>query len=171
MPDTFVKIASVTVGSGGASSIDFTSIPQTYTDLCVKVSTRNNASANNYTIKFNGSSVSAYSDRILYANGSSAASGVNTTSGAGVYGQMNPSTYTANTFDSGEIYIPNYTGSNNKSVSIDNVQESNAAGVFMSIIAGLWSNTSAITSITLTPISSAAYVQYSTATLYGIKNS
>ena len=40
MATTFTKIASVTVGSGGASSIDFTSIPSTYTDLCVKLSTR-----------------------------------------------------------------------------------------------------------------------------------
>ena len=40
MANTFVLLASTTVGSGGASSIDFTSIPATYTDLVVKVSGR-----------------------------------------------------------------------------------------------------------------------------------
>ena len=37
---TFTKIASATVGSGGASSIEFTSIPSTYTDLVIKLSMR-----------------------------------------------------------------------------------------------------------------------------------
>ena len=37
---TYTLISSVTVGAGGASSIDFTSIPSTYTDLLVKISAR-----------------------------------------------------------------------------------------------------------------------------------
>ena len=40
MADTYTLISSVTVGAGGASSIDFTSIPATYTDLLVKFSLR-----------------------------------------------------------------------------------------------------------------------------------
>ena len=40
MPDTFSKITTVTVGSGGAANITFSSIPQVYTDLCIKISAR-----------------------------------------------------------------------------------------------------------------------------------
>ena len=76
---------------------------------------------------------------------------------------------TASTFGNAEIYIPNYASSNNKSVSADFVSETNAADAIFGLTAGLWANTSAITSIKLTP--AAAFAQYSTATLYGIKNS
>ena len=76
MPDTFVKIATVTVGAGGAASIEFTSIPSTYTDLQVLVSTRaSNASIiNNQRWTFNSSST-GYSYKELYGDGSNAASG------------------------------------------------------------------------------------------------
>ena len=167
MPDTFVKIASVTVGSGGASSIDFTSIPSTYTDLCLKISTRqNNINVAYASLRFNGST-SSYTYRSLEGSGSAAAS-YNGTSGA--YGITNNSSLTANTFNSIDLYIPNYAGSNNKSWSSDSVTETNATTAYADLIAGLWSNTAAINQVTLYP-SSGDFVQYSTATLYGIKNS
>ena len=75
---------------------------------------------------------------------------------------------TANTFASSDLYIPNYAGSTYKSFSIETVQEANQAEVYMNMIAGLWSNTAAIDSITLTPYSY-SIAQYSTAYLYGIK--
>ena len=60
---------------------------------------------------------------------------------------------------------------NNKSVSIDSVTESNDTSYgYQALVAGLWSNSAAITNITLTP-ETGNYAQYSTATLYGIKNS
>ena len=78
---------------------------------------------------------------------------------------------TASTFGNTMLYIPNYTSSNNKSSSSDGVAETNATNVNMAMIANLWSNTAAITSIKLTPATGATLQQYSTATLYGIKNS
>jgi hypothetical protein len=166
MPNTFVKIASVTVGAGGAGSIDFTSIPSTYTDLCVKYSTRNSAATNDLTIAFNGSSAN-FSRRYLYGTGS----GTGSASGADNFGFVsNNSSFTASTFASGEIYIPNYASSNNKSVSSDSVQETNATAATMYLTALLWSNSAAINQITLTAYA-ANFVQYSTATLYGIKSS
>jgi len=81
---------------------------------------------------------------------------------------MNESGYTASTFASGEMYIPNYAGSNSKSFSADSVQETNASLAYSYLMAGLWSNSSAITSIALTPFTG-NFAQYSTATLYGIK--
>ena len=171
MPDTFVKIASVTVGSGGASNIEFTSIPQTYTDLCLKVSARsNNAQYYDYLVlKFNGSS-SNLSSRTLYGTGA----GVGSTASASdiTFGALNGNNATASAFANSEYYIPNYTSSNYKSVSHDGVEETNATStIFAFLTAGLWSNTAAITSIALTQAFGTAFQEYSTATLYGINKS
>jgi len=170
VPDTFIKIASVTVGSGGASSIDFTSIPSTYTDLVVKYSIRT-TSANQIDYlkcEFNGSTTS-YTERVLYGYGTT----VGSASNSGSYDNIiNGGANTASTFSNGEIYVPNYAGSNYKSFSSDSVAESNTTSNNMLMLAAeLWSNTSAITSIKLSDLSSGTIAQYSTATLYGIKNS
>ena len=168
MATTYEAIATVTVGSGGAASIDFSSIPATYTDLVVKLSARNTTANGLVYFSFNGST-SSRSSRLLYGDGSSFGSVTydNTDPRAMI---MNESGYTASSFGSGEMYIPNYAGSNNKSFSADSVQETNATLAYSYLMAGLWSNTAAITSITLTP-NSGNFAQYSSATLYGIKNS
>jgi hypothetical protein len=170
MANTFELIASTTVGAGGASSIDFTSIPSTYTDLQIFFSTRDNTGApyNNLFITFNGST-SGYSDRILYSNGSSAASTSNTGAAQIAFAYSDGSTATSNTFANGIIYIPNYAGSNNKSASVDTVTENSATQSFIALAAGLWANSAAINRVTLTA-ASATLVQYSTAYLYGVKN-
>lgn len=168
MANTYTLISSVTVGSGGASSIDFTSIPATYTDLCLKVSTRDTGAFNyrDLRIGFNGVTTNL-SGRILYGDGSTTGSYSVT---SGLLAWDNSANSTANTFSNLEYYIPNYAGSNNKSFSVDSVTENNATAVTTNISAGLWSSTAAINQITLTPLAG-NLVQYSTATLYGIKNS
>ena len=170
MANTYELISSVTVGAGGASSIDFTSIPSTYTDLVLKVSSRCSvaASVDTLALKFNGST-SGYSDRGLQGNGSSASS--SSASGSKIYiGNSSAGNNTANTFGNMEVYIPNYAGSTNKSVSADSVSEDNATAAYQRMVAGLWSNTAAINQVTLN-FDSGNFVQYSTAYLYGIKNS
>ena len=167
MANTYTLISSVTVGSGGASSIDFTSIPSTYTDLLVKVSTRyDNANVNYATLSFNGSSAN-FTYRSLEGSGSAAGSYNGTT---GPFGVTTISTYTANTFSNIEVYIPNYAGSTNKSYSSDAVSENNATTAYADLIAGLWTQTTAINRVTLNA-TTGNFVQYSTAYLYGIKNS
>lgn len=169
MANTFVKIATVTVGAGGAASMDFSSISGSYTDLLVWVSARNSSSSINddLLMRFNGSS-SSYSNRSIYASGSSV--GSNSPFTDKIYGgSINGNTSTGSTFSNNLLYIPNYAGSAYKSVSVDAVQENNATTAYMNIIAGLWSNTSAITSISLFPTASTIFLQYSTATVYGIK--
>ncbi len=171
MPDTFIKIASVTVGAGGASSIDFTSIPSTYTDLCVKLSVRTDGTGAPWLLlRFNGST-SSYTQRYLYGTGAAAAS---TTLGTANYmnlaAAINSTSQTASTFANAEVYLPNYAGSNNKSVSTDTGQENNATTAYATLAAGLWSNTSAINQVTFYP-ETGNFAQYSTATLYGIKSS
>jgi hypothetical protein len=172
MATTFTKIAAVTVGSGGASSIDFTSIPSTYTDLCVKLSGRLTSAAvtQTLTIQFNGST-SSYSTVQVRGNGT-AASSVSNASGTDEInlGELTAATGTSNTFGSVDLYVPNYAGSSNKSISADAVSENNATLAWSMLTAGLWSNTSAITSIKFLP-TGGDFAQYSTATLYGIKNS
>ena len=171
MATTFTKIASVSVGVLGAANIDFTSIPSTYTDLVIKLSGRSNAGGGGDWVgmKFNSSSTS-YSSRWLEGTGSSAGSFTGATN-RGWLGVMNGAGSTSSTFSSLDIYIPNYAGSNNKSYSADAAQEKNATAATLELGAGLWSDTSAITSISIIPDNSNSFVQYSTATLYGIKNS
>lgn len=167
MPTTYTAIATVTVGSGGSSSIDFTSIPATYTDLHILFSPRSTNSSATYgaTIQFNSSSAN-FSYRALYGSGSVAGSYSDTSSWLGEVPAANA---TSNTFGNISIYITNYAGSTNKSFSIDNVGENNATAARADLIAELWANTSAITSIKLQ--SAVNFAQYTTATLYGIKNS
>ena len=169
MPNTFELIASSTVGSGGASSIDFTSIPNTYTDLCFKISvriTRSGYVGDILGISFNGTSTNESSRRIE-GNGSSVSSASNSVLLA--Y-QGSTTDATASTFGNGELYIPNYAGSTNKSASNDGVSENNGATAYQGFSANLWSNTAAINQVTFTPDSGTNFVQYSTIYLYGVKN-
>ena len=168
MPDTFVKIASVTVGSGGASSIAFTSIPATYTDLCMKLSIRGSGAVTNesFYIDVNGAGYGG-SRRAIYGTGSAAGSD---SQAALRWDYFSGASATSSTFGSGDLYIPNYAGSNYKSMSLEGVAEGNTSGMFMAMTAALWSSTSAITSLSLTGLNG-NIAQYSTAVLYGIKNS
>jgi len=160
-----IPISTVTVGSGGATTIVFSSIPQIYTDLCVKVSARGtNASTTvEMLVSFNGVSTSL-SSRLLYGSGAA----VGSVAPSNIAGGISAANDTSSTFGNSEIYIPNYAGSTNKSVSFDSVSENNATTAYQYLTAGLWSNTAPITSITLTPAAS-NFAQYSTATLYGIR--
>lgn len=165
---TFTQIGSgVVVGSGGQASITFSSIPSTYTDLVLITSIRTSSTPSGaVVIAFNGSSASM-STRAIYGNGSSVASYSASNSLGGL---VNISTTTANTFANSQLYIPNYAGSTNKSSSMDGVSENNATGANQFLNANLWSNTAAITSITLTPEGADNIVQHSTAYLYGVSN-
>jgi hypothetical protein len=167
MPTTMNLIAKQTVGAGGAASVTFSSIPQTFTDLKVVASTRTNSaqSDNSMDISFNGSS-SSFSARFVYGSGSAAASGTGST----LILQSDGGTATANTFGSAEIYIPNYTSTSNaKSYSNDGVTENNATSAIAGLLAGLWSATpAAITSLTLT--ASGSFVEFSEFSLYGISS-
>jgi hypothetical protein len=170
MAFTYSKLASTTVGATSVASITLNNIPQNYTDLKLVLSTRVSGGANawsDHTYSFNGTSTSTnVGSRVLYGTGTSALSTTFTTAYFSI-GEGNAGT--ANTFGNSELYIPNYTLSNFKSMSSDGASENNATSSLTQMQAALWSNTSAITSITITDISSNNYVQYSTVTLYGIR--
>lgn len=174
MPVTYKKIASVTVGSGGASTIDIQNIPATYTDLILKFSMRTNQASVNYEnvkLELNNSGGTAYSDRIVFSNGSVASSAANSSQPVTYFQYATSAGATASTFSNTEIYIPNYAGSTNKSLSVDSVTENNAAGAIAGLAAELWANTAAITRIKLIPNGGGTILEYSTATLYGISKS
>ena len=164
---TMALIQHIELGSA-ASSISFSSIAGTFTDLMILTSTRNSNSSTfeDLRITFNGSG-SGYSARTLAGNGSSTSS--YSESGSSIqFSITSPAANsTSNTFENTAIYIPNYAGSANKSVSIDHVWEQNATSAGQKITAALWSNTAAITSVTLTA-GVGNLVAGSSATLYGI---
>jgi hypothetical protein len=168
MANTYVKIASVSVGSGGAANITFSSIPATYTDLVVKISGRSASATfgtDGITLEINGSA-SNFSSRQLAGDGSFASSASRTSNYIGAL--LDNAGATANTFTNTEIYFPNYAGATAKSFSLDSVAENNATVAEADLVAGLWNNTAAINSLTFKTITANNFVQYSTATLYGI---
>jgi hypothetical protein len=168
MANTMTLIASQTLASA-VSSVTFSSIPSTYTDLQLVVSARGTTQYDNggYVYYFypNGATTNL-SMKYLNGSGSAATSGSDTS--AFVY--MTPSDYTASTFSNNSIYMQNYTSSNYKYYSTDSVMENNATAANRSLQAGLWSQTTAISSLTLTT-ASANFAVYSSFYLYGIKNS
>jgi hypothetical protein len=166
MPANYVLLEKITVGAAGASSITFSGIPQTgYTDLVVKVSARTTRSATqeDLNISYN-SSTANFTSRFITGTGSGVASYTATR----FYGSVPSATSTSSTFGNIEAYIPNYTSSAFKSASVDYVCENNATAAEEGLVASLWSDTSAITSITITGNSSGNFVANSTFYLYGV---
>jgi hypothetical protein len=157
-----VAIQTVTVGSGGASSISFTSIPQTYTDLYILYSLRTANSGVYADVEISLNNATNAGGRLLYAlNGS-----VNgATQGAFTFANGNSTT--ASTFGNGSAYISNYTSTSNKSISVDFVGENNSTNALMGLTSGFYTTSTAVSSVTLTP-GGTTFLQYSTATLYGV---
>ena len=170
MPANYVLLERIELNAS-AASVTFANIPQSgYTDLKVVVSGRSSVNSTALSINFNGNT-SGYSYRRLWGDGSSAnsGSGSSLTLMEGIIG-LSQNNYTANTFGNFEVYIPNYTSSNAKSVSIDAVIETNATTSYTELYAGLWnpSTQAAITSILFTPADSGSFVANSTFSLYGL---
>lgn len=173
MPKQYACLSEVTVGAGGASTITFSSIPSTYTDLYVKVSGRSSRSNTTDTlfIKINNASGVTTSHRRIYGFGTTIGSdSFNQTIGTEM-GGITANTATSNTFSNQEIYIPNYTSSSQKITSYDGVSENNSSsGNFLVLQSALWQNTGTVTSLVL-QCDVGNFIQYTTATLYGITKS
>ena len=171
MANTFIAIQTVTVGSGGSAFMSFTSIPATYTDLMVKASIRNAYPdyGDQIRMKVNGVSATdaSFSQKVLRNNQGTIDS---YSQAVNQLGYAPASTATASVFGSLDVYIPNYAGSTYKSISNDTVLEANTSQVLLTFSSNLWSNTAAIASLDIFTISGNC-VEFSTATLYGIKSS
>ena len=147
MPTTCKLIAKQTLASA-ASSVEFTSIPSSYTDLLLLVSARSAVSGTpSIRMRFNSDTGSNYTNRYLEGNGATVISGSESTTNV-LIGNLPGTGATANTFASIDIYVPNYSGSANKSVSATSAMETNATTAYLDAIASLWSSTAAITIVT-----------------------
>jgi hypothetical protein len=157
-------IGTVTVPSGGYPAVSFSNIPQIFTDLCIQWSARSTATGvDDWTnCNFNNNTTGPTLKQ-LYGDGSS------TSTGGGSYFELGREAgggATSNTFGVCTTYIPNYAGSTYKAWSYDSVGENNGSTAYQFIAAGIWANTAAITSITLS--ANGNWVEHSTFSLYGI---
>jgi len=150
------------------ASLVFDSIPATYTDLMVQVSTRTNKAdvIEGQIFTFNADSTT-YSGQILMGYGG--ATGAATAWVANRRGgQATAANQTANTFSTNQYYIPNYTSNSAKTLSVEFATEGQSSYYEMGIGGILWDGTSPITSIEISGSGGGNFVQYSSATLYGI---
>jgi hypothetical protein len=167
---TMTLVESKTLATA-AAQIEFTSIPQDATDLYLSISTRTTSNISGEQWAFGEFGFNAdgqgvnQSARFLFGNNSSSGSFSVPTR---FYSSSSAST--SNTFGSSSLYITNYTGSTQKSLSVDSVSEDNSVnGGFLLICAGLWTGTAAITTIKLFPRSGVGdFAIGSTVSLYKI---
>ena len=172
MANTYTKLDSYTVGAGGVSSVTFSAIPQTYTDLHIKVSGRNAGSGiGTFRMYFNGDAGQAYT--VLYAQGAGVSQQaqiiVNASGGNNQAGLLDGNTSTANTFSNNDITIPNYSSQLVKSWMAEGGEAENSTTAYLRLTGGVAYATLSITSITIIP-DAATFAQYSTFTLYGVWN-
>lgn len=169
---TYTVINRVEVTNATAANIDFSNIPNTYTDLKLVLSLRGQGfNATDTFLRFN-SNTANYAYRLLWKDGNTATP---TSISASSQNSLlipfaNGTNSLGNTFSNQSIYIPNYASSTSKPISMDAVHESNTADTWLILFAGLWTDTSPITSILIFPAGGQNWLQHSTATLYGINN-
>ena len=169
---TYKAIGTHTIGTA-TNIIEFTNISADYTDLLIKFSLRTTENAvftdQGFRVTFN-SNTTGYYNVLLYGIGNAAGTAKNSNQDhlRWVYG--NSDTAVASAFGSGEMYIPNYSGSQKKSTNSYSVSETNSATTpVMATAAGFWDNAAAITSVKFTT-NTGNFKQYSTVMVYGIKN-
>ena len=168
MATTYTLISSVTVGSGGAASMTFSSIPANYTDLSVLISARStDAGGGDYVVVRPNGATTNFTFRSIASYDSATPVSENGT--LEFYTPIPAAGSTSNTFGSTNLYIPNYASSNYKSASQEGVNQLNSTSGAQMLNANLWSNTAAITSLTLVCLF-ANFAQHTTAYLYGISN-
>jgi hypothetical protein len=162
-----IKLIETKTIVGATAALSFTNIPETFTDLVLKVSARADETGvwSAALMGFNGDLGNNYNSRDLFGNGSTVSSSSDSSRASFVIGPaivgLNA---TANTFANSEVYIPNYTSSSAKSFLMDSVTENNATEIRHYIQAGLWNNTAAINRIDIYR----ATIAGSTYSLYGI---
>jgi len=171
-------IYTQTVGVGGAATVTFNNIPQGFTDLKVVVSARSSfATGDAMWLKLGtGGSLdsnSVYSNTRNYGTNGAASSdrwlnGTFTLYFASLLGNAG----TANTFNSGEVYIPNYTSGSFKQIIYDGATSNNSATAYwqQDFYAALYRNTAPVTNLQFGTFNGGNFVQNTTFTLYGVSN-
>ena len=168
--NSFESIQTVTVGSGGQSSISFSSIPSTYNHLQIRALTKSsNAGAGlNWYVQANSDTATNYSSHQLYADGASAGSNgsANATS---FYGNQTTGTSNTNIFGVSIMDILDYSNTSKyKTARCLGGWDANGSGD-IELRSSSWRNTAAITSLLIFPEPSRTWGQYTQFALYGIK--
>ena len=159
------SIATSTVGSGGTSSITFSSIPSTYTHLQIRSFVANSTPGNGAYTYFNGDTTGTnYNTHRLVGNGSTASGGRDNTFAYPLYYTGGTTGFAGNVLD-----ILDYTSTNKyKTMRALGGYDTNGAG-YVFLVSALWLNTAAVTSITITAPGVSTFTEYSSFALYGIK--
>lgn len=169
--NSYVSLATSTVGSGGSSSITFSSIPTTYTHLQIRSIGRIDQANtdDNVYFRFNGDSGANYAGHYFFGTGANPAVGAAATGQTqGVACRTTGGSSGANMFGIGVCDILDYRNTNkNKTVRVLTGHDQNGSGLTF-LMSTLWQNTSAVTSITLFTLAG-NFTQYSQFALYGIK--
>jgi len=169
--DGFFQIATTTLNVA-SSSIVFSSIPQNYTHLQLRISCRSTTAAGLSwsRLRMNGDSTNAnYKGHQLYGDGTTAAS-TNFGSESGIAAFLTVgSTGTANVFNAVIIDILDYSNTNKyKTIKVLQGNDTNGAG-YAIFHSGVWMSTSSINSLTFLDVNSGNYAQNSIFSLYGVK--
>jgi len=161
MTKTYVPISTTTLGSN-ASTVSFSSIPGTYTDLVIVMGVISTSNTGHYVyLQYNGDTGSNYSTTILTGTGSSAVSTrFNGRTNFNIDYYATPNTEISNRI----VQIQNYS---NTTTFKTGLVRANRAGGGTDAMVGLWRSTAAITSILVTH-DTAQFATGSTFTLYGI---
>ena len=170
---SFESIATTTVGSGGTSTITFSSIPSTYTHLQLRIMARTTVTNDSdfCGMRFNSDSGSNYYRHTLNGNGSSASASSDPAAYC-IVQRIPTNQFSSNIFGAIILDILDYKDTNKYKVTRHlGGFDSNGGGqiVFES---NLWKNTNAINTITIIPSngSSFSFLEYSHFALYGIKS-
>ena len=166
---SYESIATVSVGSGGSSSIDFSSIPSTYKHLQIRYIARSTRSATDTQVnmRFNGAT-SGYSAHIIYGDGGGAYASNYTGQTYINLNDIPAANATSNIFNAAVIDILDYSNTN-KAKTIRSLigRDLNGSGLVL-LHDGLYQSTSAISSISIYPAAD-NFAQYSHFALYGVK--
>jgi len=170
---SYESIATVTVGSGGSSSIDFTSIPSTFKHLQIRGISRSTAAQNYMGLRMqvgNGSidTGSNYSVHELTGDGSTASAGANTPQTTTFVTTSLAANDLANTFGVAVIDLLEYANTNIYKTFRDLGGCDKNGGGYVNFNSGSWRSTSAINTIKIYA-SAGNLAQYSQFALYGIK--
>ena len=151
--------------------VSLTSIPQTYTDLLLKLSVRTNRDLDGFgdmLIRFNSSSTSDYRNVMIQGNGSTSGGSTSTTDNCIYYVLASSVPSNSYFFNNGELLVPNYAGNKYKSIQATNVAERNTSTGIVRIHAGVYPYTTAVSSIDISDGNGAYMQPYSKFSLYGV---
>ncbi len=165
MTMSLIASVKVSLADGNNGGVTFSSIPQSGTDLLVMISGRSNDTTTSPMYLEIQGSTTGYSYRSLVGTGSAVSSNTGTSA---YIGNLVPSSYNSGNFSNTSVYIPKYSGAQNKTWSSTSVQENNAQASNQLFIAGQWSINAQIYTLRIYPGGSTLFANNSTISLYMI---